>query len=48
MNFDIWRSAIQNLLKNKSFTVVNLIGLCVGFVGFMIVTLFIRYEFSWD
>ena len=48
MNLDVWRSTIQNLLKNKSFTAVSLIGLSVGFMGFMIVTLFIRYEFSWD
>jgi len=48
MNLDVWRSMIQNLLKNKSFTAVSLIGLSVGFVGFMIVSLFIRYEFSWD
>lgn len=48
MNFDIWRSAILNLWKNKSFTLISLIGLSVGFVGFMLVTLFVRYEFSWD
>jgi len=48
MNIYTWKSAIQNLLKNKSFTAVSLIGLTVGFAGFMIVTLFIRYEFSWD
>ena len=48
MNLDIWRSTIQNLLKNKSFTAVSLIGLSVGFMGFMIVTLFIRYEFSYS
>lgn len=48
MNIYTWKSAIKNLLKNKSFSAVSLIGLTVGFAGFMIVTLFIRYEFSWD
>jgi len=48
MNLDTWTSTIKNLLKNKSFAAVSLIGLSVGFMGFMIVTLFIRYEFSWD
>jgi putative ABC transport system permease protein len=48
MNVDMWRSAIKNLLKNRAFTAVSLLGLVVGFVGCMIVALFIRYEFSWD
>ena len=48
MNLDTWTSTIKNLLKNKSFAAVSLIGLSVGFMGFMIVTLFLRYEFSWD
>lgn len=48
MNIYTWKSALQNLLKNKTFSAVSLIGLTVGFVGFMIITLFVRYEFSWD
>jgi len=48
MKIIVWKMALQNLLKNLSFSAVSLIGLTVGFVGFMIVTLFIRYEFSWD
>jgi hypothetical protein len=45
MKIIVWKMALQNLLENKSFSAVSLIGLTVGF---MIVTLFIRYEFSWE
>ena len=48
MKIIVWKMALQNLLKNRSFSAISLIGLTVGFVGFMIVTLFIRYEFSWE
>ena len=48
MNLVGWKIALQNLLKYKSFTAVSLIGLTVGLAGFIIVALFIRYEFSWD
>jgi putative ABC transport system permease protein len=48
MNFVVWKIALQNLLKYKSFTAVSLIGLTVGLAGFIIVVLFIRYEYSWD
>ena len=48
MKLAVWEIALRNLLKNKSLTAISLIGLTVGFAGFMIVTLFIRYEFNWD
>jgi putative ABC transport system permease protein len=48
MNISVWKIALQNLLKNRSFSVVSILGLAVGFVGFMVVTLYIRHEFNWD
>ena len=48
MNSKIWKIALRNILKNKLFSAVNIVGLTVGFVGFMIVALFIRYELTWD
>ena len=48
MNISNWRIALQNLLKNRTFSMVSILGLAVGFVGFMVVTLYIRYEFNWD
>lgn len=48
MNISAWKISLQNLLKYKSFTTVSLVGLTVGFAGFLIVAMFIRYEFSWD
>ena len=48
MKLTVWEIALRNLLKNKSLTAISLIGLTVGFAGFMIVSLFIHYEFNWD
>ena len=48
MNISVWKIALRNLLKNRSFSAVSILGLTVGFVGFMVVTLYIRYEFNWD
>jgi putative ABC transport system permease protein len=48
MNISAWKISLQNLLKYRSFTAVSLIGLTVGFAGFLIVAMFIRYEFGWD
>ena len=48
MKISDWKIALQNLLKNRTFSVVSILGLAVGFVGFMVVTLYIRHEFNWD
>lgn len=48
MNNIIFRISIRNLLKNRFTSGVCLLGLVVGFVAVILVSLFIRYELSWD
>ena len=38
----------RNLIRNKLYSTINIIGLSVGLVVFILVFLFIRYEYSWD
>lgn len=40
--------ALRNLLKNKSYTIFNLLGLSVGLAGFLIILLYINYETQYD
>lgn len=40
--------AFRNLWKNKSYAVINIIGLSVGLTVCLLVFLFIRYEISFD
>ena len=38
----------RNLRKHRSFTTINILGLTIGFSAFILISLFIKYEFSWD
>ena len=40
--------AIRNLLKNKAFTGITLLGLSVGMACFILLFLFVRHEWSFD
>ena len=40
--------AYRYLIKYKSHTLLNIGGLAVGFTAFILVSLFINYEYSWD
>ena len=40
--------AIRNLLKQKSFTFINVIGLAVGMTCFVLIFLYVRFELSYD
>jgi putative ABC transport system permease protein len=48
MNSLIFRISIRNLLKNKFTFFVCVFGLSLGFIAFILISLFIRYEMSWD
>ncbi len=48
MNSIILRISIRNLLKNKFTSLVCVLGLSLGFIAFILIALFIRYELSWD
>lgn len=40
--------AWRNLLKNKGYTTINILGLAVGVCSFMLISLFVINEFSYD
>lgn len=40
--------AWRNLLKNKGYTAINIFGLAVGVCCFLLISLFVRNEFSYD
>lgn len=48
MNSIILRISIRNLLKNKFTSLICVLGLSLGFIAYILITLFIRYEMSWD
>lgn len=48
MDSIIFKISIRNLLKNKFTSSVSVFGLTVGFIAFILISLFIRYELSWD
>ncbi len=40
--------AVRNIAKNKTFSVINVIGLAVGVALFLLISLFVINEFSYD
>jgi putative ABC transport system permease protein len=40
--------AIRNLLQNKIYTLINLLGLAVGIASCILIVMFIRFELSYD
>ncbi len=48
----MWRSytitAIRNLMRNRFYTVLNLVGLAVGICAVLLIALYIHYELTWD
>jgi len=42
------KTAIRNLSKNKGFSIINILGLAVGIAVFILITLYVNYEFSFD
>ncbi len=43
-----FKIAWRNLLKNKGYTVINISGLAVGVCCFLLITLYVKSEFSYD
>lgn len=44
----ILKISIRNILKHKIFSSINVFGLALGFTAFILIGLFIQYEFGWD
>ncbi|MEQ8530370.1 MAG: hypothetical protein RIB86_00835, partial [Imperialibacter sp.] len=40
--------AIRNLLKQRFYSILNVFGLGVGLAVFMVISLYIDYQFSYD
>jgi putative ABC transport system permease protein len=43
-----FKIAIRNLLKNKGFSAINIIGLSIGLASFILITLYVIDELSYD
>ncbi len=42
------KSALRNILKKKSFSLINIVGLSVGLTVFFLLFLYVKYEYSYD
>ncbi|MGB2907246.1 MAG: ABC transporter permease, partial [Candidatus Aminicenantaceae bacterium] len=40
--------AMRNLLKNKTFSVLNIVGLAIGLTAFVLIALYVQHELSFD
>ncbi|RAV98507.1 ABC transporter permease [Pseudochryseolinea flava] len=43
-----WNTAIRNLLRNKLFTAINIVGLSISIATFLALTGYVQYQFSYD
>lgn len=41
-------AAIRNLLRNRAYTLINLLGLVLGFTAAILIALYVRDEYSYD
>jgi len=48
MKFYYLKIGFRNILKNKLFSLINIIGLAAGMTAFLLIFLFVRYERSYD
>jgi len=48
MLINYFRIAIRNLLKNRGFSFINLVGLTIGIASSLLIILFVFYELSYD
>ncbi len=40
--------SLRNIIKNKSFSLINIAGLVIGLTSFLLIALYVKYEFSYD
>ncbi|MCF7793314.1 MAG: ABC transporter permease [Candidatus Cloacimonetes bacterium] len=48
MIYNFLKVALRNLLRNKSFSIINILGLAIGLTCFIFIALWIQDEFSFD
>jgi putative ABC transport system permease protein len=42
------KTAFRNLLKNKTFSAINIMGLAIGIAAFLLIVNYLRFEYSYD
>ncbi len=42
------KTALRNLLRQKLFSVINVLGLAIGLAACILIMLFVRDEYSYD
>jgi putative ABC transport system permease protein len=48
MIYTNFKIAFRNIVKHKVHTTINVVGLAIGFTAFILVSLFLNYENTWD
>ena len=48
MLITIWKLLIRNILKNKLFTLINIMGLAIGLTCSMLIIMHVSHEYSYD
>lgn len=48
MNTFSLKLALRNLMRNKLSSVISILGLSIGFAAFILIMLFVSYEYNWD
>ncbi len=48
MNYLFIKLWLRRLKRNKTYSVANILGLTLGFTAFILISLFVRFELSWD
>ena len=41
-------TALRNMLRHKGFSLINILGLAIGLAAFLLITIFVKYELSFD
>ncbi|MBN1779513.1 ABC transporter permease, partial [bacterium] len=42
------KTAIRNIIKHRSYSIINIIGLAIGMTCFILIAFYIQWEFSFD
>lgn len=45
---NFFKTAFRNLLRQKAYSLINLVGLSVGIASFVIILVYVQHEFSYD
>src|SRR5215203_2615361 len=43
-----FKTAWRNVLKNKTFSIINVLGLAIGIAAFLLIVNYLRFQYSFD